>query len=1362
MKKHLIRVLSLLLAVALLLPLLSGTAVSATRTTSERAPKFKSYLTTGYNSAAITENGDLYMWGENSAGEVGNNTTEIQLTPTKVLSDVIFVDLCRSYRGLSNNYDTVAAITENGDLYMWGGNSSGEVGNGLNKGNQLFPAKVMENVAYVDIETTMDNYGSEVGYDTMSSTAAITKNGDLYMWGNNWIGQIGCGKSGGTVYTPTKILSNISSVQLGLYTIAAISNDQSLYVWGENAGNGSDRYGSTSTPFQVMDDIKCFHIRDLPSCSEGFSQAAALTNSGDLYVWGYNNGTLGNGSTAKYQSTPVKILSNVDTLPSFYSTLAAITQNKDLYMWGSNGHGQVGNGTTENQLTPVKVLSNVSFFSLDCSTSAAVTTDGGLYIWGYNKYAQVGNGTTEDQLTPVKILGNVSSFVSNGLCNNAAITTDGSLYIWGDNWAGQVGNGTTEDQHTPAKVLNNAASVSFYGNATTASVTTDGSLYVWGNNGYGQVGNNTTESQFVPTKVLNNVSSFSPSLYTSAAVTTDGGLYIWGMNEYGQVGNGTTENQLTPYKIEIQAETPDGPDKFNEYIYRADYLIAGRGGIQTPGADITQWESLSPVNRILNSGVDVKTPVALWKAVQAGFKGPSGLMGVPLELEDMYTAVILKTLEVETKCTLLDELKADSKRGQEIISSVKDAYALQYGTIDYMFLSGLTQKEQDNLLKVFKEETKDIDCLKKVAGVFDTILQYADDIATFFELCSTYGKLREISDSTKLVLHEMYDTVIGFQDEKYIYMQKALKRCCDIMDAASEEAFDDEMVQVLAAQAGRRAIEVGLDKLWKAATDIATTVIPGFGLIYAAYNAATLLTDTLFHTEDASKYYLNMGVISEYEYVAASTVYHMQGKYRDHKTEANAKALLEAFALHYKLRSIDCDCAKSFSIALGDNENGRAIENIKKAEEASFDAHLVNWVYGIEEDYPMIYPYYAHLVGDTLPGITDSISSKYTFACPVDVLVYNAADELVGSVAQGRIYASEEVTVTINGEEKSFFLYDNAPYRFVCNGYDTGEMDISITEYANGTAIRQANFYDLAVENEEKYEIIAKENPTDAVSYTVMPEDGKAIPADFDSNTSSGETYALTIQNGYVIAEQDPAFEAKLYANENVRIYAYVPEGYRFVRWETSAGNSCLSNPGGSDTTLRMPEQNLTVTAILEKIAQENPFVDVAEGRFYYKPVLWAVENNITAGMDATHFMPEMGCTRGQVVTFLWRAMGYPEPESGECPFVDVKSGKFYYKAVLWAAEKGITAGMDATHFAPEDTVTRGQFVTFLWRAEGKPAASGSNPFTDVNSGRFYYNAVLWAAQNGVTSGMTPNTFEPDRTCTRGQVVTFLYRDLAE
>ena len=172
-----------------------------------------------------------------------------------------------------------------------------------------------------------------------------------------------------------------------------------------------------------------------------------------------------------------------------------------------------------------------------------------------------------------------------------------------------------------------------------------------------------------------------------------------------------------------------------------------------------------------------------------------------------------------------------------------------------------------------------------------------------------------------------------------------------------------------------------------------------------------------------------------------------------------------------------------------------------------------------------------------------------------------------------------------------------------------------------------------------------------------------------------------------------------------------------------------------------------------------NPYVDVPNDAYYLRPVLWARENGITSGTDATHFSPDKICTRAQVVTFLWRAAGSPEPVSSVSPFSDVSKSSYYYKAVLWAVEQGITSGMGNGRFAPDDTCTRAQVVTFLYRASGSPAVySGSNPFTDVRSGDYYYNAVRWAVQNGITSGVDSTHFGPGTKCSRAQVVTFLYR----
>ena len=192
---------------------------------------------------------------------------------------------------------------------------------------------------------------------------------------------------------------------------------------------------------------------------------------------------------------------------------------------------------------------------------------------------------------------------------------------------------------------------------------------------------------------------------------------------------------------------------------------------------------------------------------------------------------------------------------------------------------------------------------------------------------------------------------------------------------------------------------------------------------------------------------------------------------------------------------------------------------------------------------------------------------------------------------------------------------------------------------------------------------------------------------------------------------------------------------------------------------------NHTIKAIFMK-ANGNPqtgvFVDVPEGSYYEETVAWAVENGITKGTSDTTFDPNGICTRAQAVTFLWRAAGSPAPKTSTMPFTDVKAGSYYYDAVLWAVENGITNGTSDTTFSPDVTCSRAQIVTFLWRSQEAPAAGAVNPFTDMKADAYYAEAVLWAVKEDVTKGTTDTTFSPNADCTRAQIVTFIWRALAE
>ena len=439
---------------------------------------WREVIVSNTTTAAISQDDELYMWGSNYYGQIGNGTTTEQLTPYKVLSDV---------KSISLSSTNSAAITNSGELYIWGSNYDGDIGNGIygaysSQKNQLIPYKVLSNVKSVSLG--------------LACSAAITNSGELYMWGGNFDGQIGNGTTKNQL-TPYKVLNNIKSISLGR------------------------------------------------------NRSAAITDNGDLYMWGSNYyGQIGNGTT-KDQLTPYKVLSNVKNIMLEDNDIAAITNDDDLYLWGYNSYGQVGNGTTKDQLTPYKVLGNVRNVSLGYANIATITNNGDLYIWGDNFHGQIGNGTTKDQLTPCKVLSNVKSVSLGHFYNVSAITNNSDLYIWGDNFHGQIGNGTTEDQLTPCKVLSNVKNIMLE-NYHGAAITNNDDLYMWGENIYGQIGNGTTDSQLTPYKVLSNVKGVLLNSFDSVGITNNDELYTWGFNGYGKIGNGTTDNQFVPYKVTVE------------------------------------------------------------------------------------------------------------------------------------------------------------------------------------------------------------------------------------------------------------------------------------------------------------------------------------------------------------------------------------------------------------------------------------------------------------------------------------------------------------------------------------------------------------------------------------------------------------------------------------------------------------------------------------------------------------------------------------------------------------------------------------------------------------------------------------------
>ena len=330
---------------------------------------------------------------------------------------------------------------------------------------------------------------------------------------------------------------------------------------------------------------------------------------------------------------------------------------------------------------------------------------------------------------------------------------------------------------------------------------------------------------------------------------------------------------------------------------------------------------------------------------------------------------------------------------------------------------------------------------------------------------------------------------------------------------------------------------------------------------------------------------------------------------------------------------------------------------------------------------------------------------------------------------------------TANGTNYTYTLQnDNGATSTLVTAVSGNGESVSI----NGQALSTGGSATVAIPNSGTTDIVVKIG-TKTYTLTILRNSGTGGN---EGGSGGATSYTLTFDTngGSAISKVSRT------SGTTVDLTGYTPtrDGYTFDGWYSNR-----------ELTIKVTSIKLTSnTTIYAKWTAKSDmsFTDVADKAYYRDAVEWAVENGITKGTTATTFSPNATCTRAQAVAFLWRTAGSPKPETRTMPFTDVPVGSYYYDAVLWAVENGITKGTSDTTFSPNMTCSRAQIVAFLWRSEKSPAAGTANPFADVKSTAYYADAVLWAVKEDITKGTTSTTFSPDADCTRAQIVTFLYR----
>lgn len=397
----------------------------------------------------------------------------------------------------------------------------------------------------------------------------------------------------------------------------------------------------------------------------------------------------------------------------------------------------------------------------------------------------------------------------------------------------------------------------------------------------------------------------------------------------------------------------------------------------------------------------------------------------------------------------------------------------------------------------------------------------------------------------------------------------------------------------------------------------------------------------------------------------------------------------------------EIEVSKALTIEL----NGFTAEKVAPADGYAVVKYETKWVFGTAG-------FVVPATGVTLSGTTSvKVGNTTTLTATVAPdnatnknVTWTSSDTSVATVADGVVtgVAAGTATITVTTEDGGF----------------TADCTVTVSRASSGGGGGGGSTsYTIAVEDTKNGGI------------TVSP-----------SRASSGSTVTITVNpnKGYVL--------------ETLTVL------------DKNGKEVDLTKKADNKYTFKMPSGKVTVEAtFMEDNTMLNYFTDVFASDYYYDAVLWAVENGITNGTSATTFSPSNPCTRAQMATFLWRAAGSPEPVGSNNPFVDVPADAYYAKAVQWAYEQGITGGTSATTFSPDQTCTRGQMATFLWRDAGSSAVSGEGaPFVDIPDDVYYATAVDWAYEEGITGGTSATTYSPNDPCTRGQMVTFLYRYLAD
>lgn len=699
---------------------------------------------------------------------------------------------------------------------------------------------------------------------------------------------------------------------------------------------------------------------------------------------------------------------------------------------------------------------------------------------------------------------------------------------------------------------------------------------------------------------LNSEVKFSIPIYITGEVISD---------KFTITARTTADDFANPQErtYGISCSMPDNVGTvFNIYKYRADKLHSD--GYPDGWKEIvdmnTPCDILIPL--LQENGFDNLT--GAWEKTSAVFdtmNDVTALYDFVVKEKDIYAAIILDALAVSKEYGTVDIVETDIKGLKEFSSVVtqwaKNAYKIDIAD-DYSF-QNLSHEQKEKIVSLAEDYYdeyvgKDLQSVNQVVKNFGTMLEGVDNIEAYVGKVAQSLAMANLCESMKTVVRTMYDNC----PSSNYSMKLALAECVEIMDSKTEQ-FIAKMIVDGVAVGGENAAKYLVGKMWDDVKASLNAGFPALDIILAGYKAGKFISNSLFNTDASIEQYHKMLAIREYETLLNETWQTLNNLYITESNEKNAAAYLSALDLIFAFRDQDCINAYEFVDTLdqamvnkiaqvfhgeGDSDNDKIKSSISSLQRSYYSTYeddiLSSWVSYLETDYPgkgLAEKYYAYLE----ESHNRKITKEYLIACPVDVYIYDASNNLVASVKNNRPYCNGNLTVVVSEDEKAFYFYDDIEYRMECIGNDTGTMDIRIYEYGSNESItRSAFFYDLPLQNGKKYETTVDGKTGDANKYFVSEDDGSIIFPDLDTQVQMGNTilHKLKVNSGSVVINGELRTEAELYTNEAVEIRAFVADGYEFDEWISDYGLICIEDSGARITSLRMPDADISITAMLK------------------------------------------------------------------------------------------------------------------------------------------------------------------------------------